>query len=436
MTLSCTSPRPQSRRSLVRDADAGVPLDTTAYALLAALPRTPIAAFDPLPSRRQAAMGMSSTQAADTRRLRASLPPVVGVGVVGALAELILEGWLARPEWLSAGGDGRRDREEEGEEEEEETELALAWREHAGATRDLAQLDDAALTALTDATAAERAVDALVARGYLRRMLVPAARGGGQAGLGGLGEMLVGEREWEDAVRRALTSRRTGGRTSDQVGGEPEREEARVDEALAGMCCIPARSVDGDRLSATTDMGAAKFVTTMRARPKATMLPLASTTATDSSPTLATFTPPEHARLVHAGLATADGRLAMPNMGPFLRLRAAGRAHLLGLLERSGGGGGRGSRGGGRGARGGRPGGLLAPRSAAATGDVCPLGVLRMRWDGTDTTTARSGRSAAGRSRKWRHLAGMSFRWVLAEAVAAGAVEVSPGAGDAVVRRV
>ena len=95
--------------------------------------------------------------------------------------------------------------------------------------------------------------------------------------------------------------------------------------------------------------------------------------------------------------------LSLPNTGPYLRLVGTGRAHLLALLERS------------------------SFREA-------PLCLLRDRWDGAvetgksfDVAKRVRGEYAGilpGRTKKWKELYGMRFRWALEEAVGAGLVEV------------
>lgn len=104
---------------------------------------------------------------------------------------------------------------------------------------------------------------------------------------------------------------------------------------------------------------------------------------------------------------TTDLHLSLPNIGAFIRLLAAGRAHLLSLLAKS------------------------AYREL-------PLYLLRERWDGDGGEVVRAparARSAQGgvffagevfpdKTKKWRKLWGMRFEWALAECLGAGEVEV------------
>ena len=95
--------------------------------------------------------------------------------------------------------------------------------------------------------------------------------------------------------------------------------------------------------------------------------------------------------------------LAIPSTGPFLKLVANARSHLLSLLGKS--------------------------RFKEA-----PESFLRQRWDGgiaadDAQSTARRNRGEfagvlPGRTRKWKQFYGISFEWVLGECVGAGLVEV------------
>jgi hypothetical protein len=95
--------------------------------------------------------------------------------------------------------------------------------------------------------------------------------------------------------------------------------------------------------------------------------------------------------------------LSLPNTGPYLRLLGAGRSHLVSLLKKS-------------------------------KYNEAPLSLLRDRWDGaveTDRSFSLAKRARGefagvlpGRTKKWKELYGMSFRWVLEEALGAGLIEL------------
>jgi hypothetical protein len=100
---------------------------------------------------------------------------------------------------------------------------------------------------------------------------------------------------------------------------------------------------------------------------------------------------------------TGDLSLALPSTGPFLKLVANARAHLLSLLGKS-------------------------------KFKEAPESLLRQRWDGgiaadDAQSTARRNRGEfagvlPGRTKKWKQFYGISFEWILGECVGAGLVEV------------
>lgn len=95
--------------------------------------------------------------------------------------------------------------------------------------------------------------------------------------------------------------------------------------------------------------------------------------------------------------------LALPNTGPYLKLLASARNHLLSLLLKS-------------------------------RYRELPIYLLRERWDGGitgDNPAAKAKKYRGeftgilpGRARKWKQFSGLSFDWVLAECLGAGLIEV------------
>ncbi|KAH8815170.1 serine-threonine protein kinase 19-domain-containing protein [Xylogone sp. PMI_703] len=100
---------------------------------------------------------------------------------------------------------------------------------------------------------------------------------------------------------------------------------------------------------------------------------------------------------------TSDFSLALPGTGPFLKLLASARTHLVSLLSKS-------------------------------RFRELPETLLRQRWDGNsevDNAMSAAKRSRGefagilpGRTRKWKMFYGMRFEYVLEECVGAGLVEV------------
>lgn len=95
--------------------------------------------------------------------------------------------------------------------------------------------------------------------------------------------------------------------------------------------------------------------------------------------------------------------LALPNTGPYLKLLASARNHLLSLLLKS-------------------------------RYRELPIYLLREQWDGgiaSDNPAANAKKYRGeftgilpGRTRKWKQFSGLSFDWVLAECLGAGLIEV------------
>ncbi|PGH00542.1 hypothetical protein GX51_05757 [Blastomyces parvus] len=95
--------------------------------------------------------------------------------------------------------------------------------------------------------------------------------------------------------------------------------------------------------------------------------------------------------------------LSIPNLGPYLRLLGAARAQIMALLKRS------------------------------SSGEA-PLTLLRDRWDGAvesdvyhNVAKRARGESAGvlpGKTKKWKELYGMNFRWALEEALGSGLIEL------------
>ncbi|KAL8928281.1 MAG: hypothetical protein Q9208_001991 [Pyrenodesmia sp. 3 TL-2023] len=96
-------------------------------------------------------------------------------------------------------------------------------------------------------------------------------------------------------------------------------------------------------------------------------------------------------------------QLALPNMGPYLRLLSTARTHLICLIRNS-------------------------------SFREIPLHLLRERWVGgvpNDDAAAQAKRSRGefagvppARTKKWRQFSGLCFEWVLAECVGSGMVEL------------
>lgn len=243
---------------------------------------------------------------------------------------------------------------------------------------------------LNDPTRVEKEIVELVDSGRLRRLVIP-GRGGG---IHGLGDCLVLVEDWETLVRSSSS----------------------LEDGLKGLslpfpcCCL---------LMLTPGAWIDKFIGALSNNIKS------SAVSTDF------FTPTETSCLVRAGFLVSASSLSkdlsinpglsdkntnpkqrfrdsamiltLPNMGPYLRLLGAARSQMLSTLKKS------------------------------SHGEM-PMDLLQDRWDGSvETNTLFSAAKRArgestgvlpGRTKKWKELYGVNFRWALEEALGAGFIEV------------
>lgn len=266
-------------------------------------------------------------------------------------------------------------------------------------------------------TKVEREIADLISSGTLRRLLIP-GRGGGIAGVG---DCLVLVDDWEELVRNSASLE------------QPLKGMKRNPPALLFGIASHGRSWVSRSNREDADCKIDKFIDVLRSNIKSTAI------------TSDMFTPEESAALVRAGflvsasslakdssmnpsvpssddLTTTEQRaesspsskatrgfrdqamfLSLPNLGPYLRLLSAGRSHMLSILEKSDSG-------------------------------EAPLYLLRDRWDGAvESGSSFSARKRArgestgvlpGKTKKWKDLYGINFRWALEEALGAGLVEI------------
>ncbi|KAH8885211.1 hypothetical protein GQ53DRAFT_371195 [Thozetella sp. PMI_491] len=255
---------------------------------------------------------------------------------------------------------------------------------------------------LSSPTAAEREAAELERAGVIRRVVVPRR--------GGIGDVLVLGAELEAMVK-----------------GSASLDEATKDAFLGWLKANPTgrvmpRNVDGLAAKQTDGLVRAGFLTAQhngldagakftRPEDRSTMISL-DTIAGAASGSLAAV---GGAGAIHAAGGTGAGWggyggvaqtglwLAVPGNGIFLKLISAALEHLESLLER-------------------------------AQFRELPETDLRERWEGgivgdREAALAKKTRGEfvgvlPGRTKKWREFNGLSFTWVLHEAVGAGLVEV------------
>ncbi|KAL4780631.1 serine-threonine protein kinase 19-domain-containing protein [Aspergillus varians] len=245
-------------------------------------------------------------------------------------------------------------------------------------------------TILDAPTKVEREIMQLVMMGRIRRLIVP-GRGNDAAGLG---DCLVLAEDWEKMVRGS------------GLDTDLREKFLTVLARIGNTCAIPGTAFSAAEYTALVRAG---FIVSSSSLAKGTFsvpslpnLPTAAPTAAASRAS-STAHPSDSELASRSQFHTATLFLSLPNTGPYLKLLGAGRDHLITLLNKS------------------------------KYGET-PLTLLRDRWDGAveserSFSVAKRARGEfagilPGKTKKWKDLYGMNFRWVLEEAVGAGLVEI------------
>ncbi|KAL3467890.1 serine-threonine protein kinase 19-domain-containing protein [Aspergillus heterothallicus] len=250
-------------------------------------------------------------------------------------------------------------------------------------------------TLLDAPTRVEREIMELANAGKIRRLIVP-GRGNDAAGLG---DCLVLTQDWESLVRES------GG-----LGPELKEKFLTLLGRMGNTCAVPGSAFSAPEYTALVRGG---FIVSSSSLAKGTLsLPSLPDLAISANPmagaasrtgsAASQSSENEHSN-APSQFHTATLFLSLPNTGPYLKLLGAGRDHLVSLLKKS------------------------------KSGEV-PLSLLRDRWDGAveserSFSVAKRARGEfagilPGKTKKWKDLYGMSFRWVLEEAIGAGLIEI------------
>ncbi|KAL5337708.1 serine-threonine protein kinase 19-domain-containing protein [Aspergillus crustosus] len=245
-------------------------------------------------------------------------------------------------------------------------------------------------TLLDAPTKVEREVMELARDGRIRRLIVP-GRGNDAAGLG---DCLVLTEDWERLVRGS------------GLNTLLQEKFLTVLSRIGNTCAIPGTAFTSSEYTALVRAGLivsssslAKGTSSLPSLPNLPItIPTAAASRTGSDAQSSALESPSHAQF-----HTATLFLSLPNTGPYLKLLGSGRDHLISLLKKS------------------------------TSGEV-PLYLLRDRWDGAieserSFSVAKRARGEfagilPGKTKKWKDLYGMSFRWVLEEAIGAGLIEI------------
>ncbi|KAK8255076.1 serine-threonine protein kinase 19-domain-containing protein [Phyllosticta capitalensis] len=260
-------------------------------------------------------------------------------------------------------------------------------------------------------TVTEREIAELVRRRVIRRVLIPGLGSGGAA----VGDALILMSDWEQLVR-----------------GHPALDDELKEKYIALLhehptsLAISAALLSKQEAAALLDAGLLTSANSavqagLFSRPDSIALD-ASTSVIDSSSKAASgsLDAVGGAGTFAAGGGSGGGVMtqvnktkanrgssysfSIPNMGPFLKLLTAARAHLLAILNKT-----------------------SKYREA-------PMSHLKERWDGgiageDAATQARKARGdfvgiVPGRTKKWRTFYGLNFEWVLEECSGSGLVEL------------
>ncbi|KAF1984547.1 hypothetical protein K402DRAFT_395563 [Aulographum hederae CBS 113979] len=266
------------------------------------------------------------------------------------------------------------------------------------------------------ATATERGIAELVARGTMRRVLVPGRGAGGQAA----GEGVVLVEDWEAAVM---------GSTALDAG--IKHKYIALMKENPRTLSISASSFRPGELSQLSRCGFLTSTSAMSSNADIYSTPGHATTSSHS--TLSYLSSSFAARAasgsfaavggvgaVHSSGGTGGGTLSqpllsaedrrdylvsfsLPNMGSYLKLLTTARTHLAQLLNK------------------------------ASRFKEAPMSLLKERWDGNlaDPDEAKSAGKKfksefgvlPGRTKKWKAFYGLEFEWVLEECLGGGMVE-------------
>ncbi|PWY77173.1 hypothetical protein BO94DRAFT_538029 [Aspergillus sclerotioniger CBS 115572] len=248
-------------------------------------------------------------------------------------------------------------------------------------------------TLLDSPTEVEKEIVELVHVGRVRRLIVP-ERGNDAAGLG---DCLVLTEEWERLVQdSSALDTPLKGKFLELLG------------RIGNTCAIPGTAFS---LPETMALVRAGFLVSSSALAKgsSSLASLPVFPATSTIPASASARQGGTEQTADVGSSsdsqshTATFFISLPNTGPYLRLLSASRSHLLSLLKRS-------------------------------SSSEVPGYLLRDRWDGAvesekSFSAAKRARGEfagilPGRTKRWKELYGINFRWVLEEALGAGLIEI------------
>lgn len=242
---------------------------------------------------------------------------------------------------------------------------------------------------LDDSTATEREVTLLIARGKLRRILVP-GRGGN--GMEGIGDCLVKTSDFEMRVKASPAL-------------SPPLQQKFLTLTRKHPKSISVQTNNFTAQETTSLLKAGFLVSSTPTRDNLNM----TRTSSKAHNSLFSLTTPNPSPTTQKN---QELLLSLPNLGPYLRLLSSSRTHLLTLLS------------------------TRHTHTSPTHAPCLPLSLLRDLWNGhldLSTNSAFSAKRIRGefeaevlpaKTKRWKVLYGVGFEWVLGECVGAGLVEV------------
>ncbi|OJD27648.1 hypothetical protein ACJ73_00957 [Blastomyces percursus] len=242
-------------------------------------------------------------------------------------------------------------------------------------------------TLLDAPTKVEREIVDLVDSARVRRLFIP----GRGLNSSGLGDCLILVQDWEETVRG-----------SSSIRDELKEKFLGILRENTKISAVAAGTFTPEETSALVRAGFLVSPSSLAKHPSfdtslVSISSLASHASSAGSP---------GQEIVASGQSEFGNTtmfLSIPNLGPYLRLLGAARTQMMALLKRSNSG-------------------------------EAPLTLLRDRWDGAvesnvyhNVAKRARGESAGvlpGKTKKWKELYGMNFRWAFEEALGSGLIEL------------
>ncbi|KAK2759254.1 hypothetical protein FQN53_008092 [Emmonsiellopsis sp. PD_33] len=237
-------------------------------------------------------------------------------------------------------------------------------------------------------TKVEREIVELADSARIRRLFIP----GRGSNITGLGDCLILVQDWEQLVR-----------DSSSINIDLKEKFTEILRTNTKTSAVSVEVFTPDETSSLVRAGFLVAPSSLAKRPSFDTSLSAITPSSKSSSLPVLSSEQEAAASGQRKFRDTTMFLSIPNLGPYLRLLSSARAQILAILKKS------------------------------SSGEA-PLKLLQDRWDGAVETNAHfdAARRARGefagvlpgKTKKWKELYGMAFRWALEEALGSGLIEM------------